>query len=334
MKNLALLFTISILIIGLNSCITDRSEYDTAQTDQNSIIRTQLPSSEMSTEELNDLANAGFAGGVVEVFEVFNPATNETNTEYRIDGDCFLSKDQIGLQSKLHEENVSRQYRTNIVVQTGTGKKNRRGNGYDIYKFKVVGWSLDAYPNIKAGLIQAAQAYNALPLGFDFVVEFRQGNGYVDDFSTINLYAVNPGNSSAAGGKAGFPKYYPMPRGGISRPPVRLHDRIEIYVGTDDLGTKTCKHVVAHELGHCLGMRHTDYFDRRLSCGAFERNPDEGQTEYGAIHIPGTPSNTNTDRQSIFNSCFSSSATGNFSSQDITALMNTFRGQHVVGSRD
>jgi hypothetical protein len=40
-------------------------------------------------------------------------------------------------------------------------------------------------------------------------------------------------------------------------------------------------------MGHCIGFRHTDYFDRSYSCGGAADN--EGDGGVGAIHIPGTP---------------------------------------------
>ncbi len=43
---------------------------------------------------------------------------------------------------------------------------------------------------------------------------------------------------------------------------------------------------IAHEMGHCIGMRHTDYMDRSYSCGGVPDN--EGDGGVGANHIPGT----------------------------------------------
>jgi len=46
--------------------------------------------------------------------------------------------------------------------------------------------------------------------------------------------------------------------------------------------------VIQHELGHCIGFRHTDYMDRSYSCGGSYSN--EGASNIGAVLIPGTPS--------------------------------------------
>jgi hypothetical protein len=75
--------------------------------------------------------------------------------------------------------------------------------------------------------------------------------------------------------------------------------------------------VLAHEIGHCIGFRHTDYMDRSFSCGS---GGNEGQTTsgVGAIHIPGTPSEP--DAASWMLSCLSSTTNRPFNSNDKTAL--------------
>jgi hypothetical protein len=46
--------------------------------------------------------------------------------------------------------------------------------------------------------------------------------------------------------------------------------------------------VIQHEIGHCIGFRHTDWMNRAYSCGS---GGNEGGTQNpGAIQIPGTPS--------------------------------------------
>lgn len=73
--------------------------------------------------------------------------------------------------------------------------------------------------------------------------------------------------------------------------------------------------VVAHELGHCIGFRHTDYMNRAYSCGS---GGNEGASTVGAVHIPGTP--TGPDAASWMLACLSSSTNRPFNSNDKIAL--------------
>jgi hypothetical protein len=74
--------------------------------------------------------------------------------------------------------------------------------------------------------------------------------------------------------------------------------------------------VVAHEMGHCIGFRHTDYMDRSYSCGGSTAN--EGASTVGAINIPGTP--TTADPNSWMLACLSATTNRPFNANDITAL--------------
>jgi hypothetical protein len=78
----------------------------------------------------------------------------------------------------------------------------------------------------------------------------------------------------------------------------------------------TIASIMAHEIGHCIGFRHTDYMDRSYSCGGSYYN--EGASTVGAIHIPGTP--TGPDANSWMLSCIGSGDDRPFNSNDKTAL--------------
>jgi hypothetical protein len=81
--------------------------------------------------------------------------------------------------------------------------------------------------------------------------------------------------------------------------------------GTNYLGT-----ILAHEIGHCIGFRHTDYMNRQYSCGGSYYN--EGAGSVGAVHIPGTP--TGPDAGSWMLACIGSGQNRPFNTNDRTAL--------------
>jgi len=74
--------------------------------------------------------------------------------------------------------------------------------------------------------------------------------------------------------------------------------------------------IFAHEVGHCIGFRHTDYMDRSYSCGGGYSN--EGASSVGAINIPGTP--TTAEPNSFMLACISANQNRPFDNYDKTAL--------------
>ena len=157
--------------------------------------------------------------------------------------------------------------------------------------------SFTSYARLSQGLDLAIVNYNALPLVFDFVRGPASG---CDANITITT-------TSGTGASSGFPS-------GCN--PYGL-----IYIGTgyQSYSVDANEHIITHELGHALGIRHTDYYSL-TSCGG---GVPEGQAGVGAILIPGTP--TGAVPGSIFNACFNpATTTGEFTSSDITALNSLY----------
>lgn len=110
-------------------------------------------------------------------------------------------------------------------------------------------------------------------------------------------------------GSAGFPTAAGDPYGEI-----KMSGVLESSYG---LGTNGIATIIAHEIGHCVGFRHTDYFDRSISCGGSASN--EGQAGVGAIHIPGTPTGATLSAKSFMLSC-ADGGDRPFNNDDVIAL--------------
>lgn len=144
----------------------------------------------------------------------------------------------------------------------------------------------------------AIENYNQLGLSYTLV---RGGSGCDATIrGTIKRGLV--------GGSSGFPK--------SGKP----YGRINIGGGLEPFGVDVIEHVITHEIGHTVGLRHSDFFDRSISCGS---GGDEGAGGIGAIHIPGTPTGA-TEGGSVMNSCFRDSESGEWTSSDRTALQTLY----------
>lgn len=118
----------------------------------------------------------------------------------------------------------------------------------------------------------------------------------------INIRIVNGASFIASSG---------FPSGGNPFPEIKFNKKFQ----NNSSGFLTT--TIAHEIGHCIGFRHTDYMNRAFSCGI---GGNEGQetTGVGAVHIPGTP--TGPDAASWMLACLSNSTDRPFNANDITAL--------------
>ena len=151
--------------------------------------------------------------------------------------------------------------------------------------------------NFSTGLNNAIANYNALGLRWRMTRTSSSSGSGCSVTITARL-------SSGTGGSAGFPS------GG------RPYGTINIGTGLNSYSVDVNEHVITHELGHTIGFRHSDYYNRAISCGS---GGNEGASTVGAILIPGTPS-TATVGGSVMNSCFRSTETGEWTSSDRTAL--------------
>ncbi|MGB8190835.1 MAG: M57 family metalloprotease, partial [Chitinophagaceae bacterium] len=117
---------------------------------------------------------------------------------------------------------------------------------------------------------------------------------------------------SPAPAGAGYLASAGFPSGGNPYSSVRVNSA---YLGSNP-GTNYLGTILAHEMGHCIGFRHTDYMSRQYSCGGSAYN--EGASTVGAVHIPGTP--TGPDSGSWMLACIGSGQNRPFNANDRVAL--------------
>jgi hypothetical protein len=153
-----------------------------------------------------------------------------------------------------------------------------------------------------AALTEALKRYNDQGLQLSFV----QGASN-PDINIVTFYEV-----SNTLGSSGFPT------GGNPYNQVRMNT----YWYTANTNVNYMASILAHEIGHCIGYRHTDYMNRKYSCGSGGPFNNEGSAGIGAIWIPGTP--TKGDANSWMLACIGGGVNRPFTANDITALTTVY----------
>lgn len=245
----------------------------------------------LSAEEKSMVRAAGFNS---------NWAERTADGNYLVEGDILLTKAQLQEMGGATPSNFlivadEEHYRTFNLVNTGGGVRTitvSLGSGFPAY--------------YSTGLDNALARYNSLGLNIVFQ---RVASG-----GEINITGANLGTSGGGcilGQAAGFPTSSGNPSPGFT---LSTSSCATTYLNTVD----KVDEVIAHEIGHCIGFRHTDY-KKRASCGP---GPGESAGTIGAVWIPGTPTNVSGSYNSWMMACTNGSPL--FNADDVIALQYVY----------
>jgi hypothetical protein len=210
---------------------------------------------EVPTEIVSRLQAAGF-----DTSEGLKKSGNGFIVEY----DLFFTTEQIyklALPLSIGKHADEEHYRTyNLVTGTPRTLKVYMDPGFDSY--------------MQNQFDGALARYNAENLVLTFQ---RTTNASDANIQILAMYEEPSGGFITLGRSAGFPS-----ASGEPASPIQLNT----YVYNSTSQRADAKTVITHEIGHAIGLRHTDYMARRFSCGS---GGNEGSAGVGAVWIPGTP---------------------------------------------
>ena len=242
------------------------------------------PANEVSSAILAKIDAQGFSTDNV----------RKVSNGYLVEGDIILTDENLNQQSTsptLVIANVE-QYRTTNLVKALPRTITVSVSG-----------TLTSLPVWSNAANAAIARYNALP---NKRLTFQR----VASGGNIDIFGFNQGPSGGfiTLGSSGFPTASGNPYNQI-----QLNTNTQAYGSNPNLDYVTS--VIQHEMGHCIGFRHTDYFNRALSCGG--RKSNEGKAGVGAILIPGTPSGFSSE--SFMLAC-SNGGNRTFNANDLVAM--------------
>lgn len=239
---------------------------------------------EISDETLNQIRALGFSTKDVK----------KTDNGYLVEGDINLSNEDLAKTPTSPDMIIANEehYRTFNLVSTA----------YPTIKVALNNSSSAHQAVFSAALDEAIRRYNALPLRIKFSRVTSGANT-----SVVAYYQV-----SNTLGSSGFPT-----SGGAPYSQVQMNT-YWYSTSTSSTNVNYIATIMAHELGHCIGFRHTDYMNRSYSCGGSAVNEGQTSTGVGAVLIPGTPSGPSANSWML--ACVGSNVNRPFTSNDQVAL--------------
>lgn len=243
----------------------------------------EVKNDEISASTLSQIAALGFS----------TEGAQKVDEGYLVEGDIILTDAQLNQFPTTNElvHANEEHYRTTYLVNPSS---------YPTIRVALSSSSSSHSAAFTAALDEAIRRYNAENLRVRFQ---RVSSG---QHITVEAYY----QVSNTLGSAGFPTSSGAPYNRI---------RMNTYWYSTSTSTTNVNYIatiMAHEMGHCIGFRHTDYMNRSYSCGGSYYN--EGSAGVGAIHIPGTP--TGPSSGSWMLACIGSNQNRYFTSADRTAL--------------
>ena len=243
---------------------------------------------EVSESVLAALTNAGF--------DVTQQAPIKFDDGYLVEGDIYIPAADLASLKEGARLAVEEQYSTNNLVSTGGSRT--------ITMYAPEGGKNGYSAGMIAGLDLAISRYNAQNLAISFQRVTSSNNADI-----VMTRLSKRDERQGVLGSAGFPTSSGDPYGQI-----KMSGILESSYGLSTGGIAT---IIAHEMGHCIGFRHTDYFNRSISCGGSASN--EGTAGVGANHIPGTPTGATASAKSWMLAC-TDGGDRPFNNDDQTAL--------------
>jgi hypothetical protein len=217
------------------------------------------------------------------------------NGGYLVEGDIILTEAELTTPPNSPFMNIAQEehYRTfNLVSATK----------YPTIKIALNNSSSKHQTAFSYALNEAIKRYNAQNLR----VKFQR----VTTGAHITVVAFYENSTTL--GSAGFPTSTGVPYNQV---------RMNTYHYSTSTGSTNINYIatiMSHEVGHCIGFRHTDYMNRSYSCGGTTTNEGQATTGVGAVHIPGTPTGANSGSWML--ACMSSGINRPFNTNDKTAL--------------